>query len=138
MEGEARFRGLWQAALCGWCALVLATVIGCRPAEIRPSGDAAGAKQLLTRVLDTWKSGQPPDALMAEKPAVRVADEDWRANRQLTAYELLDEPLLNGSHWRVFAKLTLSQNGKPSPPQKVCYAVTLDKVSSVLRADYLD
>ncbi len=105
--------------------------------EIRPEGDTATAKSALSSALDAWKAGETPNDLQSRSPVVWMGDEDWKAGRGLAAYEIDGEPELNGSHWRVYAKLTVSQDGKTSPPERVCYAVTLGDAVSIIRSDFL-
>lgn len=113
-------------------------LMGCGVGEIRVVGNADDAKQALTQVLDAWKAGKSAADLQSGTPSVVAVDEDWTGGKQLKSYELVDSPMENGSHWRVFANLTLTTKGKTSKPEKVCYAVTLGSPTSVLRSDFLN
>ena len=129
----------------GMAAGLAVLAFGCAPGEVRPQADADAARALLTQTLDAWKAGQKPEDLRSANPVVYVTDEDWSAGRRLTGYELVDEPVPNGSHWRVFAKLTL-QGDRPARPaakskpaaRKVCYAVSPGSPASVSRSDFLN
>lgn len=128
------------------CLLVLAmallpTVVGCgKPADLALGGDSASARASLSSALDAWKGGRSPDELKNGIPAVWVSDEDWRAGHLLADFTIDEEPLPNGTTWRVFANLTLEINGKRRPAQRVCYDVTLGKGStvSIARSDFLN
>ena len=118
-----------------WClAAVVVVTSGCGPSEIRPEGDAAAARAAVADALEGWKTGETPEEMMSGSPALRVSDEDWRAGKKLVGFEIVDEPVQNGSHWRVYALLTLA-NARPS---RVCYAVTPGSPASVIRSDFLD
>ncbi len=112
--------------------------MGCGAGQIRVAGDADAARQALTQVLDAWKSGKSADDLKSGSPSVVAVDEDWAGGKELKSYELVEHPQENGSHWRVFANLTLATKGKTGKPEQVCYAVTLGSPTSVLRSDFLN
>lgn len=120
-----------------WCA-AMAGLAGCGgPEATVPEGDGSGARDMLVSVLEAWKGNKTRDELKSQSPPVWVADEDWEAGRTLSAYEIDGEPELNGSHWRVYVKLTISGETKDRPAQRVCYAVTLGDNVSVIRSDFL-
>lgn len=109
---------------------------GCSTREIRPPADAAAARATLSRALDAWKAGESHDQLRQAENAIYVGDEDWSRGRRLEAYEVIDEPVQEGGHWRVFVVLKLREG--PERGQKVCYAVTPGSPASVIRSDFLD
>jgi hypothetical protein len=121
-----------------WLGAGLVLLAGCGRSEIRPQGTADDAKSALTTALEAWKAGGAMDELPKSTPKIYMADEDWRAGRRLADYAIDEEPVLNGSHWRVFAKLTLLKKSQLDKPQRVCYAVTLGPAVSILRSDFLD
>lgn len=117
---------------------MIAALSGCgEPKVTVPEGNESGAREALVSVLEAWKGNKTRDELKAQSPPVWVADEDWEAGRTLASYEIDGEPELNGSHWRVYTKLTISDEGKTLPEQQVCYAVTLGDNVSVIRSDFL-
>jgi hypothetical protein len=118
-------------------AAFAALAAGCGHNEIRPTGDAAGVRSAVTQALDAWKAGQSPEELKVVAPVVFINDEDWRAGRRLTGYEVLEEPQQNGSHWRTYVKLLLAGEGSPQA-KTVCYAVTPGSPSSIIRSDFLN
>jgi hypothetical protein len=110
-------------------------IAGCsEPVEIQARGNADAAKSALANVLDSWKTGHPPEDLQSSDPAVWVADEDWEDKRKLSDYQIDSEPELNGGHWRVYVDLTLDGNRRPL---EACYAVTLGDSISIIRSDFL-
>lgn len=118
--------------------LSLCLVAGCgAPEEIRPQGDADAATSALVAALESWKAGNSPAESQAGQSVIWT-DEDWKAGRKLSAYQLVGEPQQNGGHWRVYAELTLAESGKTSKPTQVCYAVTLGEPTSIIRSDFLN
>lgn len=132
-----------QISLRRLCLLSLSTLAlslsGCGGhSEMKLSGDVMGAGGFLVQALEAWKTGETPESLLKSIPPVRVVDEDWNAGRKLESYEVVGNPVENGSHWRVYAQLkTQAADGK-SVSEKVCYAVTLAEPASILRSDFLD
>lgn len=120
----------------GLC-LCLILVAGCggSPEEIRPEGDAAAAKAALQAALDAWKAGTSP-AESGSSGAVIWTDGDWQAEKKLSSYQLVEEPVQNGGEWRIFADLTLEGTG--NKPTRVVYAVTLGETTVILRGDELN
>jgi hypothetical protein len=116
----------------------LCLTAGCGPSEIRPQGTGDEARTTLIRALDVWKAGGALDELPKASPMIIMADEDWSAGRRIADYEIVEEPQLNGSHWRVYAQIKLLHKSQVQKPQRVCYAVTLGSPTSILRSDFLD
>jgi hypothetical protein len=109
--------------------------VGCSGSgSIELTGTADSAKQVVITALETWKSGGKPEQLQSAKPAIRIADEDWDAGRQLKSYDFSEPPIKNGGHWRVAAVLSVSVEGAEER-RRVAYAVTLEPSVSVVRAD---
>jgi hypothetical protein len=112
-------------------------LFGCGKEEIRPQGDAAAAKAALETALDAWKAGQSPSDA-ASQGSLIWTDEDWKAGRKLSAYQLVSEPEQNGGHWRIYAELSLEGKSKTSVPTRASYAVTLGEPTVILRGDELN
>ncbi|HUQ72367.1 MAG TPA: hypothetical protein VM165_22765 [Planctomycetaceae bacterium] len=121
-----------------WLGAGLVLFAGCSPSEIRPQGSGDEAKAALLKVLEAWKAGGAPDELPKASPKIIIVDHDWAGGRRLADYAIVEDPVLNGSHWRVFANLTLLRKSQLDKPQRVCYAVTLGPTVSILRSDFLD
>lgn len=68
-------------------ALALAALIGCAD-PLPPPAEPDGARQALTTALDTWQSGEPPDALASREPPLRILDRDWSGGSTLIGYKL--------------------------------------------------
>lgn len=128
---------VWASRLT---ALMMACLfsIGCgSPEEIRPQGDGASAKAALEAALEAWKAGKSPTESQTAHTLIWT-DDDWKAGRKLSDYQLVGEPELNGGHWRVYADLTLAPTGKNASATRVCYAVTLGEPTSIIRSDFLN
>ncbi|HVV99887.1 MAG TPA: hypothetical protein VHB77_06090 [Planctomycetaceae bacterium] len=118
------------------CAAVVLMLAGCGPRVLEPRGDAQSARAALEEGLSAWKSGLPADDF--SEPPVIVNDPDWKAARSLRAFEITEEPRLQGTHWRVFAHITVRGEGQADVSERVCYAVTLGHPVSIVRGDELD
>jgi hypothetical protein len=131
----------WRGLLLFLAAMALAFALGlqgCAKAPIEVQGDSELASEVLKEALDRWKAGDKPDDLAQEKPAIFLADEDWKAGKKLKDYKVDENVVENGSHWRVFANLKLDSPQKGDANKKVCYAVTLGDSVSILRSDFLE
>jgi len=118
------------------CLLALA---GCGPSQMQIAGTEEDAIEVLKIALDAWKSGEKPDELREESPAMYVQDEDWAGGRSLKDFKPHDEPKEFGGEWRVLATLTLSGGGKPDEEKLVAYSVTTaDKATVITRSDRID
>jgi hypothetical protein len=118
--------------------LGLGFVWGCRPSDRGPQGTGDEARATLVQALDVWKAGGAIDELPKASPKIIMADRDWSAGRRLADYEIVEEPLLNGNEWLVYAQLKLLHKSQIQKPQRVCYTVTLGSPTSVLRSDFMD
>lgn len=113
--------------------LCVVLISGCGgSSELRAPGSADEAQTILKRVLDAWALGESVDAAGAEEPRVIIVDEDWKAGRPLTKYELPGDGVENGGHWRIPVQISLSGR----PPITAYYAVTPGNPASVIRSDF--
>ena len=117
-------------------ALLLLMTSGCGPRTLQPKGDAQSAKQALQEGLSAWKAGE--SIADFSKPPVIINDPDWKAGQTLQAFEITEEPILHGTHWRAIAQITVAPAGQSGVPERVCYAVTLGSPISIVRNDALD
>jgi hypothetical protein len=117
------------------CAAAGLTLAGCGPRVLEPKGDAQSARVALEEGLAAWKSGQPAEDF--SEPPLVVNDPDWKAARSLQTFEITEEPSLQGTHWRVFAQITVRGEGRADVSERVCYAVTLGHPVSIVRGDEL-
>lgn len=128
-------RLLYGAGLC----LVLALGLpGCGQGKVPVIGESEKARETLAHSLEVWKSGKDAESLRTAEPEIVMVDENWKQEDELVRFEITEPPVENGSHWRVFAKLTLKKKGKAAREERVCYAVTLGDTVSILRSDFLN
>ncbi|MFO0880302.1 MAG: hypothetical protein U0840_23405 [Gemmataceae bacterium] len=67
------------------CLLLAAACGGPRNAPV----DAAIARDTLRTALDSWKKGDPADALQKASPAIYVIDPDWQDGARLLDFEVV-------------------------------------------------
>lgn len=114
---------------------------GCTTGRVEPPGDDTQALAALKQVLEAWKAGESYPTFRAAHPELIVADEDWSNGRVLREYELVDQPLAQGGHWRVQVALELAGPGESktgNQRQRAYYAVTPGSKTSVIRSDFLE
>jgi hypothetical protein len=124
---------LW---LLAWGCFALLTA-GCGGANYQPAppSNPTQAKQTLTTVLDTWKSGASRTALASQSPKIYVGDEDWSEGKKLSSYQLKSEGESVGHSVRFQVQLEM-ETAKGRKQQKAArYIVVTDPVHSVTRDD---
>lgn len=118
-------------------ALLIGTTLaaGCGPKTIQPAGTSDESRQLVSEMLDAWKSGKKPDEFQnTHTPKVIVGDEDWSAGAQLKSFEI-SPPVEYGGNWRVPAVVTVVTEKQGERQRKVAYGVTLKPAITIIRAD---
>ena len=116
--------------------LVLALVVGCRSGgTIAVVGSEEQVKQVVTSMLEAWKSGSSLADFTTSHTELVVADEDWQSGAGLVGFKMIDPATANGSHWRQKVELQTKVKSKMKPTV-VYYAVTLGEKTSILRSDF--
>jgi hypothetical protein len=123
--------------IVGFLISMLSVAAGCGGTSYTPAkaADPSVARETLTTVLDTWKSGGATDSLANRTPKVFVGDEDWTGGYALKEYKLKGdgEQYGNNVRFRVDLQVALKTGG---PSQKtVSYLVATNPVLSVTRDD---
>lgn len=98
-------RAILMAACCWGCAVLA----GCGGTNYTPpvAADPAVARSALEKALDCWRLRIAPEELTQAKPAITVADYDWRDGRRLVEFHILsgEQTLGTSVHWPVRLKL---------------------------------
>lgn len=84
-------------------------------------------------VLDSWKSGESPEAWKQKNPAVVVQDLDWLRGSELKGFEIVDggEAIDANLHCRVRLQLADSDGGPTD--RTVTYLVSTSPKLTVFR-----
>jgi hypothetical protein len=73
-------------------AVILATfAAGCSPGPRNTPVDSGKARDTLKAALESWKKGDPSNALEKGSPPIYVIDPDWQAGVKLTDYQILGD-----------------------------------------------
>lgn len=121
------------AIFAGWLACCL--LAGCGdPRAYKVAPDLA--RQTLTKVLDSWKEGDEPEALQSGRPKITVQDIDWNAGVQLTDYEILGDGEVTGASLVAQVKLSLRDKSDKESSKTVTYYVTTAPGFTVFRDSF--
>jgi hypothetical protein len=92
------------------------------------------ARQSLTKVLNSWKSGSLADDLRQQTPAIAVNDLDWNQGRKLIGYRVDGAGASDGRSLRIPVTLTVQQPPRGTAAKvKATYAVGVDPAIAVIR-----
>jgi len=111
------------------------TIGGCGSSSPAAVSDPNLARTTLQNVLESWKKGEPSDALAKGSPVIYVSDEDWQAGAKLDSYTIDADGVLVGTSLRAPVTLKIiDAKGKPRT-RKVLFTVTTQPVMRVDRQD---
>lgn len=98
------------------------------------SQEASGTAQgLLSKALETWKSGKAASELASESPAAKVSDYRWESGYKLTRFEIAQAPSNAGFDVRFPVDLWLTPpKGKPIR-EKAFYTIVTSPSITVIR-----
>ena len=98
------------------------------------SQEASGTAQgLLSKTLETWKSGKAVSELASKSPAVKVSDYRWESGFKLTKFEIAQKPANTGFDVRFPVELWLTPpKGKPIR-EKAFYTIVTSPTITVFR-----
>jgi len=116
-------RLFWLPAAAACLALA-----GCGGTPLPPETDPAKGREILTKVLDTWKAGGTPANL---KPIVAF-DADWDAGAKLTGYKLDPENQRAGVDLLVAVKMQLTRADGKTQERTINYIVAVGSANTVV------
>lgn len=104
---------------------------GCGGPPLPPETDPAAGRAALTKVLDAWKAGGTPDAVMP----IITKDPDWAAGAKLTGYQIAADDGRSGVDLLVSVKLQLTRADGKAQEKTVNYVVAVAAATVVLRKE---
>ncbi len=113
-------------------AIVCIAFVGC-DSSLPPQTDSAKGREVMKRVLDTWKQGGTVEELKSGSPSVTARDPDWSAGSKLTSYEIADEDGRAGVDLVLTVKLSLTRSDGRTQEKKVNYTVGIGSSTVVVR-----
>ena len=113
-------------------AIVCIALMGCE-SSLPPQTDAAKGREVMKRVLDTWKQGGTVEELKSGSPSITARDPDWSAGSKLTSYEIADEDGRAGVDLVLTVKLALTRTDGRTQDKKVNYTVGIGSSTVVVR-----
>jgi hypothetical protein len=125
----------WIAFGLVGCAVL--AVVGCGDSGTVTPADPDRARDVLTKVLDSWKSGAAHVAPSQGNPPIRVADEDWIAGTKLVDFQLgaRGDSLQMGEAVQLPVTLTTADARGKTAKRVIHYRVTTEPRASVIRED---
>jgi hypothetical protein len=95
--------------------------------------DVELARESLRMALDSWKRGEPPDALRDGSPSITAQDMDWKAGYALVAYEIRGDEREDAANLHCPVQLTLRDQQGREVKKQVTYVIGTDPVITVFR-----
>ena len=83
--------------------------------------------------LESWKNGDPIEALKTAKPAIVAQDLDWLGGARLVDYTLSDDARKVAANLYVPVRLTLKTSSGKEVKKNVTYVVGTDPYLTVFR-----
>jgi hypothetical protein len=123
-------------ALVAVCLGVLFILMlsGCSGPTRGSAVDASLARESLKLMLEHWKKGEDPKALLSSSPAVTASDYEWAGGAKLLEYEIIDDGREEDTNLRVPVKITLAQPGQTKPVvKKASYVIATSPSVTVYR-----
>jgi len=102
--------------------LVLAT--GCSSGPVHAPVDAAKARETLRAALDSWRKGDPIDALQRGSPPIYVIDVEWQAGAKLVEYQLAGSGDEKDAHLFCPVQLTVRSPDGRTNKRDVTYVIS--------------
>jgi hypothetical protein len=115
-------------------ALIMATfAAGCSPGPRNAPVDPGKARDTLKAALESWKKGDPSNALEKGSPPIYVIDPDWQAGARLVDFQILGEGEEKDA--QLFAKVRLVLRGSDGKeaPREVTFMVATAPNRTVAR-----
>lgn len=115
--------------------LLSSVMLGCGGNHAPPAlADANKSLESLKLTLESWRSGNKPEALREGKPSILVADEDWQAGLRLVSFEVGAASQTGGTAQCI--PVVLELEGPAGVQRKtVQYAVNTSPILSVVRQE---
>ena len=103
-----------------------------RPRRADPV-DAGRAREVLQAALESWKRGEPPEALRKRSPPITVQDMDWEAGSRLVDFRVVGAGQSEDANLRCPVRLTLRDPQGRATEKSVTYLVGTSPVPTVFR-----
>jgi hypothetical protein len=91
------------------------------------------ARQALNTALESWKKGEPIEALKSGSPPIVAQDFDWMAGAKLVSYEVVGAGKDDDANLRIPVKLVLQSPQGKEVKKSVSYVVGTSPALTVFR-----
>ncbi len=129
--------GAIRATHLAWFILPLMTLVslaGCSGEGQRAAPvDPGRAREVLRTALESWRRGDPPQALKSASPAIVVQDFDWSAGRKLVGFEVIGDGRDDDANLRIPVRLTMADLAGREVRKDVSYVVGTSPALTVFR-----
>ncbi len=96
-----------QHLIAVW-AIAIAFVAGCSKQGIQNDPVNAGtARESLQAALESWKKGEPSNALEKATPPIYVVEPDWQGGAKLKDFQIVGSGEEKDAQWNCNVRLTL-------------------------------
>jgi len=95
--------------------------------------DVELARESLRSALESWKKGEPPEALRERYPSITIQDMDWKTGCVLVNYEIRDGEKEDASNLHCPVRLTVRDAQGKEVKKPVTYVIGTDPVITVFR-----
>jgi hypothetical protein len=104
--------------------LILTVAAGCSSGPVHAPVDAAKARETLRAALDSWKKGEPSDALQKADPAIYVIDNEWQEGGKLVDYRITGDGEEKDAHLFCPVNLTVREPSGKVGKRDVIYIIS--------------
>jgi len=110
------------AILLSGVAMMAAT--GCSLGPVHAPVDAAKARETLRTTLESWKKGEPADALQQASPPIYVIDAEWQEGNKLVDYKIAGDGDEKDAHLFCPVNLTIRDSAGKVSKRDVTYIIS--------------
>ncbi|MFO0950128.1 MAG: hypothetical protein U0835_27500 [Isosphaeraceae bacterium] len=106
---------------------------GCSGSGRAAPVDPSRAREALNTALESWKKGEPIDALKTASPPIVAQDFDWMGGQKLVGFEVTGEGKDDDANLRIPVRLTLRTPQGKEVKKSVSYVVGTSPSLTVFR-----
>ncbi len=119
-----------------WLALasviVMPVTSGCSRGPHNAPVAAEKAREILRTALESWKKGEPSNALEKAQPPIYVNDTEWQSGVVLKDFKFVNDGEAKDAHLYCPVKLTVIQDGREAQ-REVTYIISTAPNQTVAR-----
>ena len=116
-------------------SLLVCGSLGCSGVGKVSDSDPAQAKELATKILDTWKSGAAMGSLQQQSPPIYAVIDLWKDGYILRSYEIIGDSEMLGPNVRLQVRFRCEDKNGKKVDRTFKYLVTTTPAITFIKED---